>query len=130
MDLEAADTVRATIRRLEERRYAAIVGGDVDALEELLSEQLVYTHSTASRETKSMYLARIRDRPISYQAVDHPEEAILIGDGVAVVVGTMIARMRLPDGGFHVIRNAATAVWGLEHGRWQLLAYAPTPLPT
>jgi ketosteroid isomerase-like protein len=126
--LEAPDAVRARIRRLEDRRYAAIIDGDVAVLDELLSDQLVYTHSTGARETKAMYLARVRSRPSAYDSIDHPEEQILTGDGVAVVIGRMIARIRSSGGEISTMTNAATAVWALERGSWRLLAYAPTPL--
>ena len=129
MDPEAPDAVRATIRRLEGRRYEAIIGGDVEDLDELLSNQLVYTHSTGARETKAMYLGRVRDQPSAYEWIEHPEEEILTGDGFAVVIGRMIARLRLSGGEVRTMTNAATAVWALESGRWRLLAYAPTPLP-
>ena len=40
------------IRALEERRYKAMCQADVDSLNELLADSLVYTHSTSAADSK------------------------------------------------------------------------------
>ncbi|HVW40637.1 MAG TPA: nuclear transport factor 2 family protein [Amycolatopsis sp.] len=120
--------IRETIRALEDRRYSAMVAGDIGALTELLSEQLIYTHSNGARDSKAGYLAKVRDRTFVYDAIDHAEERILLGEGVAVVVGSMVARAWW-SGEPKTLRNAAMAVWAREGDVFRLLAYQPTPLP-
>ena len=47
---------------------------------------------------------------------------------VALRVGRMTADLDV-DGTPRTIDNLALAVWTRASGHWQLLAYAPTPLP-
>ena len=44
------------ILALEEKRYAAMTGGDFGALEGLLHDQLLYTHSSSLTDTKASWL--------------------------------------------------------------------------
>jgi ketosteroid isomerase-like protein len=60
MNVMTADDVAAKqISALEARRYQAMTDGDLGALEELFSPDLVYTHSDASSDSKKSYLAKL-----------------------------------------------------------------------
>ena len=45
---------------LEDKRYAAMCGGDFAALERMLHDELLYTHSSGLTETKATWLASLR----------------------------------------------------------------------
>jgi ketosteroid isomerase-like protein len=45
--------ITAMFLRLLYRRYAAMVDTDLDALDDLLSDDVIYTHSDASVDTRS-----------------------------------------------------------------------------
>lgn len=118
----------ARIRELEARRYAAMLAGDVAALDALLSERLVYCHSNAERDDKASYLERVRDKTFVYESIEHPEETIIVTSDAAAVVGSMIAR-GFWAGELRTLRNASLAVWAREPLGWRLVAYQPTPIP-
>ncbi len=122
-----AETI-AEIRELEDRRYAAMIAGDADTLDALLSERLVYCHSNAERDSKASYLQRVRDQTFVYESIEHPVEAIIVATGAVVVVGAMIARGYW-SGELRQLRNASLAVWARELDGWRLVAYQPTPIP-
>jgi ketosteroid isomerase-like protein len=123
-----ADDVAAEIRQAEDRRFAAMLAGDVDALSQLLSDRLVYTHSTGSRDTKQSLLSKMADGSLTYLSIDHPvEQVIVLGDAV-LVIGEMRAEVVL-EGVARRLNNSALAVWAYEQGQWRLAAYQPTPLP-
>jgi hypothetical protein len=105
-----------------------MVAGDLHRLDALLSDELVYTHSNGAHDTKRSYLDKVRDRTFVYDAIEHPEDQILVRDGLAVVIGKMYANAWL-SGESRRLRNAATAVWAREEQQWKLLAFASTPLP-
>ena len=44
------------ILALENRRIEAMLKGDVQALEEILADDLVYTHTTARLDTKTSFI--------------------------------------------------------------------------
>ena len=121
------DDVRAVLAA-EDRRYDALLGPDLPALERLFHERLSYAHSSGVRDTKAEYLAKIENGYYVYSRIDHPVERVdVLGDS-AVVVGRMTADLTV-DGTAKTIDNLALAVWTRAEGEWQLIAYASTPLP-
>jgi ketosteroid isomerase-like protein len=124
------DATIALIRQLEDQRYAAMLTSDLDGLNRLLSDRLVYSHSNAERDSKASYLGRVSDGTFVYESIEHPEEKIILADGAAVVLGTMIAKAYW-SGELRTLRNGACAVWAKEEdGQWRLIAYQPTPILT
>lgn len=126
--MTAAENDLQEIRALEERRYQAMTDGDVDTLAELCAGDLVYTHSKAERDTKDSYLKKVRESYFVYGEISHPEERIILAGDCAVVVGAMRANVTA-QGEPRRLDNSALAVWTKSSGRWQLLAYQPTPYP-
>ena len=124
----AAENVVAAVLAAEDRRYEALLGPDLPALERLFHERLSYAHSSGVRDTKAEYLAKIASGYYDYQRSEHPVERVeLLGD-TAVVVGRMNADLRV-EGTPKQLDVLALAVWTREAGEWQLVAYASTPLP-
>jgi hypothetical protein len=127
MAQDVADVV-AEVLAAEDRRYDALLGPDLPALERLFHDRLSYAHSSGVRDTKAEYLAKIRGGYYVYARLDHPVERVdVVGDTV-VVVGRMTADLTV-QGTAKTIDNLALAVWTRDTGAWQLLAYASTPLP-
>ena len=52
-----SDLIQAEIKRLEDRRVQALIDGDFDALDKLLGDGLVYTHSNGQADTRAVYIA-------------------------------------------------------------------------
>lgn len=115
------------IVELEDRRYAAMLAGDVTALDGLLSDRLVYGHSRGNRDTKAAYLAKLAGGQLVYEAIEHPIEQIVLTDGAAMVVGRMIATARV-DQRPTQMHNTCMVVWAREGDRWRLVGYQATPL--
>jgi ketosteroid isomerase-like protein len=112
----------------EDRRYRAMLDGDLDTLDALCADELSYTHSNGVRDTKAEYFGKLREGYYVYHRIDHPVERVEVAGDAAVVVGWMTAD--LTSGGVRKnIDCLATAVWTRSANGWQLLAYAPTPLP-
>jgi ketosteroid isomerase-like protein len=116
------------IKDLENRRYAAMVAGELDTLDELLSEEVIYTHSDASVDNKSSYLETLRSGILVYNALEHTTDAVLARPGVAIVGGTMSGSIQM-RGTAKTLNSRVAAVWVEEDGRWRLAAFQPTPIP-
>ncbi|PKV97667.1 ketosteroid isomerase-like protein [Amycolatopsis echigonensis] len=123
----AAD-VEATIRDLEESRYAAVISGDIEAFSAHAHPDLAYTHSNGVTDTLDSYREKLRAGYYVYHRIDHPVDRILVSGDTAVVVGEMHADITA-GGTRKTLANKALAVWVRENGRWLLLAYQPTVLP-
>jgi hypothetical protein len=122
------DDVTAEVLAAEDRRYQALIGPDLPALEKLFHERLSYAHSSGTRDTKAEYLEKIESGYYDYARIDHPVERVdLVGD-TAVVVGRMTADLTV-RGTPKTLDVLALAVWTKVTGDWQLIAYASTPVP-
>lgn len=127
--MNSSDTPTSSqVDDLEDRRYAAMVGPDLDALDELLSDDVVYTHSNASVDSKASYLDILRTGTLVYHSLDHTTEAVVTRPGVAIVSGTMSGSIRM-NGAEKTLSSRVVAVWVAEDGRWRLAAFQPTPIP-
>jgi ketosteroid isomerase-like protein len=127
--MNPAETVTtAQISDLEDRRYTAMVDADLDTLDDLLSDDVIYTHSDASVDTKASYLDTLRAGSLVYLTLEHTTDLVLIRPGVAVVAGTMSGSIRR-NGAAKTLNSRAVAVWVSEDGRWRLAAFQPTPIP-
>ena len=128
-DTDVAAAVAAQIRALEEQRYQAMTDGDAAALDGLLSADLIYSHSDASRDTKQSYLDRIANGYFDYGPLSHPESAIVVHGDCAVVAGDMRGEVQIA-GQTRVLNSSALAVWVRENDKWVLLAFQPTKYPS
>jgi ketosteroid isomerase-like protein len=118
-----------TIRELEQQRYRAMRDSDVDALDTLCDDALVYLHSNTSSDTKSSLLAKLRDDQLRCTDVQHlPDEDVLISGDTAVASGQVTGTVYV-NGAAVELCNRALAVWNRRFGRWRLLAYQSTPIP-
>ncbi|GAD82295.1 nuclear transport factor 2 family protein [Nocardia asteroides] len=127
-DTLASTDIAATIRALEDARYAAVLAGDIDTFAALAHPELAYTHSNAEVDTLDSYLGKLRAGHYVYHRIDHPIARIAVVGDTAVVTGEMHAD--ITAGGVRKrLANRAVAVWVREGGQWLLLAYWPTVIP-
>jgi ketosteroid isomerase-like protein len=117
------------IRRLEDERYGAMKAGDVAALERLLDADMVYTHSSATADTKESYLAGVRSKLWEYQSIERSEETIVVRDNTALVFNRCKIAINV-QGTPRRLDNRMLAVWSKSaSGNWTLLALHSTPIP-
>ena len=127
--MEPSETATAAeINDLEDRRYAAMVDADLDTLDDLLSDDVTYTHSDASVDTKTSYLDMLRSGRLVYLALEHTTDRVLTRPGVAIVAGTMSGSIRM-RGAAKILNSRVAVVWVTESGRWRLAAFQATPIP-
>ena len=122
------DGVQQEIQALEDRRYRAMLEGDVAALEPLLGDDLVYTHSSALIDTKTSYLDKLRSKKVIYRKAERPEERIQVHGDTAVIIGE-VRLVVLVDGNPRAMRSRFTNVWAKRPRGWQMVAWQSTPLP-
>jgi len=122
-----ADAVIGEIRALEDRRYRAMLAGDIAVLDDLFSDDLIYTHSKADYDDKRSYLHKVGTRYFTYLEITHPADRILVVDGAALVTGRMTAKVSVV-GTIVQVDNRYLAVWVREQGAWKFVAYQPTPI--
>jgi ketosteroid isomerase-like protein len=116
----------------EQLRRDAMLAGDSAALEALLSDAVVYVHSTGSRDTRASYLRKIRDGALRYLRLELSDLQAQVTPGAALVTGTMRATVR-KDGQDKQVSSVFLTVWVPEPSdagsAWRLRAHQGTPLP-
>jgi ketosteroid isomerase-like protein len=121
------DAATDEIKALEDRRYQAMLAGDTAVLDELCSDNLIYTHSKADYDDKRSYLHKVATRYFTYLEITHLADRILVVDSAALVTGRMTAKVSVEGTIVHV-DNRYLAVWVRERRAWKFVAYQPTPI--
>jgi len=119
---------------LESARCRHIVMQEFDALRELLSSELIHTHTRGNQDTRDSYLEYLRK---VVEILDLRREDLhvqWVGDKAAVMHGKQFNRARLRGHTDEVhVEAQVIQVWALESdGNWRQLAFQATalgPLP-
>ena len=115
------------LRKLEDRRYKAMCDADAKALDELLADSLVYTHSYGGADSKASYLDGIRSKKWQYRKIERPKESIQLHGDCAVVTGQVRIEL-MSEGKPKTLNSAYTNVWIRGAKGWQMVAWQSTPL--
>ncbi len=116
------------IRQREIRRFEAMVRGDVAALDDILSEDLTYTHATGVFETKAEFIAKLKSGQTKYESFA-PEDMLVRLYGTTCVV-TGMARVKVRVKGEPLsFQLRFTDVYVKKGDRWQMVAWQATRLP-
>ena len=120
--------LKQTIRQLEDRRFRAMVEADAAALEELLADSMIYTHSSATTDGKASYIAGVRSKKWQYRKIERPVEEIQVYGDTAVVAGQVRIDI-LVEGQAKIMNSRYTDVWVKGAKGWQMVAWQSTPIP-
>ena len=130
--LLAADSKTIEAVKSADRAWAdATVKGDAAALQNLLADDVTYTHSNGETDTKKVYIDNLTGAR-KYHKIDYDSlEARLYANGTAAVV-TAVVRIETSQKGGPV--NPAhlrfVHMWIHQNGRWRLVAHQSLRLPT
>ena len=113
---------------LDKKRMDAMARKDLAALDALIAEDLVYTHSTARLDTKQSLLGAMESGATVYTSVAPSEvKAQDLGDTVVLTGKAQIAVMSQGRPNSFAVRF--TDIWSNKAGRWQMVAWQSTRLP-
>ena len=129
--LQPADshTMRQEVRATQSARFNAMIAADVETLDAILADGLVYTHTTGRVETKAEFLESLKSGTVSYDKVEIIDNAIRIAGDVASSTGAAEMSVSTPT------RSMSFAIRFVEvyvrNGEgWQLIAWQSTRIPT
>lgn len=119
---------RQKIIDLDRQRMEAMAKKDIAALNALLSDDLVYTHSSARLDTKQSLIGAMESGSTVYTAVV-PSDVVAQDLGDAVVL-TGVARISVTSNGNPINFGVRfTDVYANTGGQWQMVAWQSTRLP-
>jgi hypothetical protein len=114
-------------RAAEVARSTAMAAGDLDALADLLHEDLRYGHASGLWDTKAEYLAKLAGGTLVYPAMTSTETGVLEADGLVLLWVEVDAEVITPAGQRHM-HNASLTVWDVRGERPRMVAHQPTVL--
>ncbi len=111
------------IKSLEKRRFDAQLTKDTRALNDILADDLVYTHSNGNQDSKKTFVESIASGKQVYQAIEISADTVrLYGSDLAVVTGQM-KTTAVVNGNTNDLRLRYTDVYARRNGRWQMVAW-------
>lgn len=118
-----------TVIELDRKRMQAMGEKDIAALDALLADDLIYTHSSARVDTKQSLIANMKSGATVYSSIEPSDvKAQDLGDAVVLTgVAWIKVVSRGKDLDFGVRFSDAYAKRG---GRWQMVMWQSTRLPT
>jgi ketosteroid isomerase-like protein len=113
---------------LDKQRMTAMAQKDIAALNRLLADDLVYTHSSARLDTKQSLIGNMESGSTVYTAVEPSDvKAQDLGDTVVLTGACRISVMAQGRPNSFSVRF--TDVYANKGGQWQMVAWQSTRLP-
>ena len=121
----STSAAEAAVRAAELARFKAQTTGDLKALDALLGDELVYTHSSAAVDSKASYIESMRSGALKYQTIEPREIHVRVFGNTAVITAaahiTAISKGQPVDNQLRYMD-----VWVLRDGRWQMVGWQST----
>ena len=113
---------------LDKKRMTAMAQKDIATLNSLLSDDLIYTHSTARLDTKQSLIGNMELGSTVYTAVEPSDvKAQDLGDAVVLTGSCRISVVSQGRPNSFSVRF--TDVYANKGGQWQMVAWQSTRLP-
>lgn len=122
-----ADQGQAIVE-LDRKRMEAMCKQDLAALDELLADDLIYTHSSARVDTKQSLIANMQSGATVYTSLEASDvTAQVFGDAVVL---TGVAKVGVTSNGRPISFGIRFVnVYANRGGRWQMVTWQSTRLP-
>lgn len=116
------------IRQLENRRIQAMLKADAQELNQILAEDLTYTHSSGQVDSKSQLVESLKSGERKYQMIEPRDVKVRLYGEAAVVTGR--AKLKtVSKGQESTFQVQFTDVYAKKKGRWQMVAWQSSRLP-
>lgn len=123
-DASQPSSAELSLLQSEDARFRAQIAGDVETLARSMAEDLVYTHASGRRQTRSEYLQDIRSGRIPYRSIEAKDRVARVFANVGITRGLL--HMVVGD---QELSSSFLGVYVKRGGRWQLLDWQSSPAP-
>ena len=122
------DKQQTEILALEEARRNAMLQSAVAMLEKLVSEVMIYTHSSGGKDTKASWLGKLTAGSLRYENLVFSDLKVTVVNDTGLLTGRMNATA-IHSGKPSIVDSLYLAVWVRQPTGWQLVAAQGTPVP-
>jgi len=115
-----------TILTSEDARFRAQVQSDTNALQNLMADDMLYIHSNASVDTKTIFINNLKTGKTIYQSMQREGTAQIRTYGKTGISNGIVLAKGVNNGTPFGIRIRYTAVYKKQKGTWQLVSWQST----
>lgn len=116
------------IRKAEKSWASAVAAANYAAIEKILSDSLIYAHSTGIVESKGEYMSKLKSGAQKYTGIEH-ESITVRAFGDTAVAHSNVRMTGSTKGQPFDNKLMMMHVWVKQGGNWQLAAHQTTRLP-
>jgi hypothetical protein len=113
---------------LEDQRFGAMIAGDFAALDKLVHDQLLYTHSSGVTDSKATWLESMKSGKVKYKSVNCSERKVRFFGDVALMNGRAAIEVEI-GGQPKSLRLLFLNAWTRTPKGWQFVAWQSCPQP-
>lgn len=113
----------ASILELEQSRFNAMAEGNIELLDQIISDDLYYIHSNGNVDTKESFIGAIKDGTQSYDEIEINEAKTRIYGDAAIINGICTYHRRNPDGTPNNLQLKYTNVYAKIDNDWKMVSW-------
>lgn len=125
--VHAGETQKAVLAA-QDRRFSLTAGGDLDELGQMLTDDMNYTHSTSTVDTKADFIGSLRSGRVRHISIDPEERSVRIYGHSAVVQGIAHVLVKVEERDVDV-RLRFTELYVERDGTWKMALWHSTRVP-
>ena len=109
----------------DQARHQALLAADIEALDALFADDLIYLHSTAVSDSKEVFLEGLRAGKTRYLAIDYQPGEYRLGRDFAQITAKVAMKL-LIEGATKEVRALIISTWRFEQERWLMMSWQAT----
>jgi ketosteroid isomerase-like protein len=117
-----------TVIDLDKKRMTASANKDFDTLNQLIADELIYTHSSARMDTKASLIGAMQSGSTVYTSMT-PSEVVAQDLGDSVVLTGACAISVVSGGKPNSFKVRFVDVWAKRGSGWQMVTWQSTKIP-
>lgn len=124
----AQSKTEQAIIALEQQWVDALVKADGAALEKLYADNLTYTHSSGTTDTKAEYIANLKAGKTKYESLVREDVKVRVFGNTAIHTSKTSIKL-ITNGQPSAFAVKMIHVWVKEGSGWKMVAHQTTRLP-
>jgi len=113
----------------EDRRFAAMIARDFAALDKLVHDELLYTHSSGVTDTKASWLDSLKSGKVKYKSAACSERQVKFFGDTALIRGKAAIEAEI-GGQPRSLKLLFLNAWVRTPQGWKFAAWQSCPQPT
>jgi ketosteroid isomerase-like protein len=117
--------IEGTIRACEDRRVQALIRADAEELDQLFHQDMLWTHSAGTMDTKGAVLSKLSSGGTKYFKIALTDTVIRPFGEVVLSTGVAVMHAEVAGTEYH-LKNRYTNLWVEDNGQWKMIHWQST----